>query len=849
MRKILTILLAVASVLTANAYRYVFSFHNTPLSKAIVEIGKSHPEANISFIYKELDHYTTSAKIHTDDLYDALRQIIGLNPVSIINSGNHYYIEALQRGVFRYIGRAVGSDGEPVVAATVMLLSPLDSTVLTYGITDAAGKFSIPCDRKGVIGKLSCLGYKTTSRRFSSFSVGTITMQEHAVALGSVTVEGDNARLYSDKAVFIPSARQKNAAQDAIDLLRHMAIPMLRVGFMSNSVKDNSGADVSIFINYMPASQEDLTGMLTSDVRKVEYLECPADPRFRGAMRAINFIVQEYEYGGYTKLRADEDFLTGLSSNVSLFSKFSYKRLTYDLFLGCNNWNDRHGYTDNEGIYSLKDADGSEYTLTRSETTDKAQSRQNNYPVTLRATYNTEKVQIRNTIGFSHTSNPEQDKSGQLTYSPGTDLDYYFNRDSRYHSNSLSYYGSYYFMCPRDIAIDINPQFSYSHNNDALVYSTSAMPDMIMRNARENACYSRGDAYISKSINQKHTFRFGIRGAYTLNKLNYIGNSIYSDKYHHAHVGWELAYKFNTSQVSLYTDAGFSWEQNDINGIKNNDTYPFIHLDFNYSIDTKNSLWAYFQLASNNPGIADKSSDVLQDNEFIYITGNPNLDNFRHVTFNASYTWFPSNMFGVSVYGNFYERFNRQMTVYEPYDDGRALLRSYVNDGNNIRSSVGLSASLKLFDKSLQLYASPSQHFYRSTGIYNKSYNPFQLEFQAFYYLKQFYFQAYYRAAVKYMDYDSPAIIKSRDFYVFGAGWSDSGWNIRIYACNIFSSSWEHSHTLIEAPLYRQNVTSFGSGFHARLNLSVTYSFGYGKKLQRGNEIGEQSGASSAILK
>ena len=43
--------------------------------------------------------------------------------------------------------------------------------------------------------------------------------------------------------------------------------------------------------------------------------------------------------------------------------------------------------------------------------------------------------------------------------------------------------------------------------------------------------------------------------------------------------------------------------------------------------------------------------------------------------------------------------------------------------------------------------------------------------------------------------------------------------------------------------------TIFGTNSHARLNLSVTYTFGYGKKVQRGNEVGEQSGASSAILK
>ena len=40
-------------------------------------LSKEHPEINISFIYKDLDNYKTSAKIHEDDAYEALRRTIG----------------------------------------------------------------------------------------------------------------------------------------------------------------------------------------------------------------------------------------------------------------------------------------------------------------------------------------------------------------------------------------------------------------------------------------------------------------------------------------------------------------------------------------------------------------------------------------------------------------------------------------------------------------------------------------------------------------------------------------------------------------------------------------------------
>ena len=76
MKTVLTIIMAVMTFISANAYKYSYTFTNTPISEAIVKISKDHPDINISFIYKELDNYKTSSRINTDDAYDALRRTI-----------------------------------------------------------------------------------------------------------------------------------------------------------------------------------------------------------------------------------------------------------------------------------------------------------------------------------------------------------------------------------------------------------------------------------------------------------------------------------------------------------------------------------------------------------------------------------------------------------------------------------------------------------------------------------------------------------------------------------------------------------------------------------------------------
>ncbi len=666
--------------------------------------------------------------------------------------------------------------------------------------------------------------------------------------LDEVVVEAQMQRTSSTSTTYIPTSKQKNASQNAVDLLRQMAIPQIQINPVSEAVTDNAGGEVAIFINYLEASREEMEGLRTPDVKKVEYLEFPTDPRFRGAQRVINIIVQEYAYGGYTKLTTNENFLVGFSSRNNIFSKFSYKKMTYDLYVGANNWNNHHIGNNVKGIYSLKDADGKDYQLIRTETLDDSHYKQNQYPVTFRATYASEKIQIRNTIGFIHLDIPVYDQRGNLTYQPGSEQNYTFNRSNPNRNNSLAYQGSFFFSLPKQFSIDISPRFNYTHSNDNLSYSTSNSPE-IVRNARENAYNYRVDAYLQKRIGQKHTAMLGVNGGDNINRLRYSGTNSYYDRFHNAFAAGMLCYNFQTQKISIYADAGVCWEGSDINGEKYNDTYPFTHINLRFSPNSKNAFSAYFQYATNSPGINQKASDILQENEYMYITGNPLLKNSRHVTLNVAYTWMPTNAFGMSAFSNFLEYFDRQIIIYEPYNNGQALIRNYRNSGNYIKEEIGLAANWKLLGGKLQLYASPKQSFYKSTGIYNKSYNPFTITAQATYYLNSIYFQAYYQSPGKQMFTSSPQIYKDRNFHSLTVGWANSDWNVRVMAANFFNKGWNSADIVTESPLYTEYRENIGTSSHPRINVTVTYTFGYGKKVRRGNEVSEQSGANSAIMK
>ena len=666
--------------------------------------------------------------------------------------------------------------------------------------------------------------------------------------LNEVVVKAQMQRTSPTSTTYTPTGKQKNASQNAIDLLRQMAIPQIQINPVSEAVTDNAGSEVAIFINYLEASKEEMEGLRTPDVKKVEYLEFPADPRFRGAQRVVNIIVQEYAFGGYTKLTTDENFLLGFSSRNNIFSKFSYKKMTYDLYVGANNWNNHHIGNNVKGIYSLKDANGKDYQLIRTETLDYSHYKQNQYPVTFRATYASEKIQIRNTIGFTHLDIPVYDQRGNLTYQPGSEQNYTFNRSNPNRNNSLAYQGAFFFSLPNQFAIDISPRFNYMHNNDYLAYSTSNSSE-IVRNARENAYNYRIDAYLQKRIGQRHTAMLGINGGDNINRLRYSGTNSYYDRFHNAFVAGLLGYQLASRKMRLYADAGVYWSQSDINGVVYTDTYPFVHLNLRYSPNSKNAISAFLQYANATPGISQKSPDVLQDNEYMFVTGNPLLENSRNLMFNLGYTWMPNNTFGLNAFGNFNSFFNRQMLTYEPYNNGMAIIKNYRNSGNFLKGEIGFAANWKLLGGKLQLYASPKQSFFKSTGVYNKSYAPFTVTAQATYYLNSFYFKAYYQSPGKQMFSSTPQIYKDRNFHSLTVGWANSDWNFRVMAANVFNKGWSSAEIVTESPLYTEYKENLGTSSHPRINVAVTYTFGYGKKVQRGNEVGEQSGAASAIIK
>lgn len=843
MKAFLTIMTAAVTFISAAAHDYSYSFDKTPVAEAIVRIGSEHPDINIAFIYKELDKYKTSAKILTDNPYDALRLTVGRNPISIIQKGNSYYIEAMQHGRLNFTGLTMGSDNEPVAAATVMLLSPQDSTVITYGISDAVGRFSIPCDRARVIAKLSCLGYKTTFKLLDSPSAGTIVMPRHALALDSLTVEHDYAHLYSDKSVYLPTAKQKNSAQTAEDLINRMAMPQLRIG---DEIKTTTGQPVEIYIDYIPATSAEMSGMRIADVRRVEYYDYPSDPRFGGNAHVINFIMQKYEYGGYVKGIYYDNFIT--SRQLNGYAKVQYKKMTYDWAGGAFYMDDRRDYENTYETFRLPQDDGRIKEFTRTSIVDKDKKRRNACWVSLKALYRTDKTVMSNMISADFDHTPERITQGTVTYKPAdfTTADYKSQQSDRV--NSLVYNAYWHFKLSQHNSLTFNPSYAYTHTSQNSLYDETGSA-AIINGASDDSHQAGGSIAFVHSFGKAGSLKIMCQGKFLKNKTRYIGTSTTSDKAMTCRLGPGTNYSYTDEKFYVNAGIGLSWDRSEYGTAKENSTAPWVRLALQYAFNPKNSVAADFSYEKSIPSSSYRSAAVVQSNPLMSYTGNPALVPYKSYQFSASYTLIPSNKFSFSTFAYSWIVGNRYVFDYEASPDG--LLRTVKQPmGDYAQWQYGVQGTARLLDNNLQLSLSCYIDQTRNGEPYNRTKSKLTGSLSTYYYLDKFYFGASYDAPSGYADGCMVGTwMTPRDSYTFQVGWADSRWNLRFFTRNFLRYDTYQTKGVMNSAYYdtvRYLYSSSSAGF---FQISATYTFGFGKKVKAENEAYQPTGASSGILK
>ena len=248
---------------------------------------------------------------------------------------------------------------------------------------------------------LMSVPFAAKSQTEASDSVRTHELQE-------LVVEGRTQRVIKFGVEYIPDKKTKKTSLDATSLLLHMQIPQLAVTPGTTTVTTASGKGVAMYIDYAPATEQDLQGLRPEDVVRVEVLNYPDDPRFQSAPHVVNFIMVHYEWGGYTKFSLQGRTLADNNTYGDVYSKFVYDKWTFDANASAG-WGHQNRYPAlSEQTYRDFDYGGRHFdeVKRKSESGNDYLKRTNSQWASLRATYRNDISFIQHMISFGRSSVP-----------------------------------------------------------------------------------------------------------------------------------------------------------------------------------------------------------------------------------------------------------------------------------------------------------------------------------------------------------------------------------------------------------------------------------------------------------
>lgn len=669
--------------------------------------------------------------------------------------------------------------------------------------------------------------------------------------LDEVIVEARTQRVIDRGVAYTPTNKTKKTATDATRLLELMNIPQLNITPGTMSVKTYAGKDVAMFIDFKEATDEDLQGLRPEDVLRVEVLQYPEDSRFGGQANVINFVMRKYEWGGYTKLTAKGTTLNINRGDGILYSKFVNKNWTFDAnATGSITHNDNYNSYNVETFRDISVGDRHFDAITRTSQSGANYLQQSNsQSATFRATYETKDIEIIHSVSYNRTATPLERDLSSVSYSQDIFSASQALSNESGQTITPSLRGYYYFAMPKNNTLIASWSFAYGSTRRNSTYQLGELTPIINNNNETSYAPTLIIQY-SKKFSHNNTFRTSLMTFNTIYHTDYEGSYNGLQKLLSSENMLFLEYMQNWKcGLSMYSRVGASYVIGRLNSINTLEQWnPRLGLQLDYKINEKHSASVEGWWGNNHPTPASSNSAIVQSNELLWLQGNPKLRNTTFITASASYTYIPTNKLSLSATAEYHGFLNKTAHDYFSMPGYDGLIRKEINSGDFHRYSGYLSATLKLFDNSLSLRASGQAERMVASGIDAQSMNLIAANLQANYYFRNFSFILYYQTPNRNLapfDYGFRYHYKST--YGILANYAIGDFKAGLQFRNWFNSNRYYAD--FDSNRYSAHGWVWSASLARSVQLTLSYTFPYGKKVKRNNEISESESAGSAILK
>lgn len=673
-----------------------------------------------------------------------------------------------------------------------------------------------------------------------------------SVNLQEVVVEGRTQRVVRFGVEYIPDKNTKKKSLDATDLLMHMQIPQLDVIPGSNSVKTAAGKDVSIFIDYVPATAQDLEGLRTEDVVRVEVLDYPDDPRFQSMPYVVNFIMQHYEWGGYTKISANGRTLADDVVKANAYSKFAYKKMVFDANAGAD-WYHLGRYSSKQTrVFRDVDYEGRKYDeLVRSSDYGKDYlERTNSQWASIRATYNSENVYVQHTLSFGRNATPVMKSISDVSFS----VPVLPSASARSQNSDQSLYpsieGYYFFTFPKGNSLMASWGFTFGSTKHTSSYRLGDLERIV--NDNDEKVYSPNvQLRYSKKFVHNNTFRTTLMTYNTEYDTEYAGSYEGRQKLLSSENMLFLEYmQYWNLGLSLYSRVGASYVIGRVNGVNTLEQWnPRLGLQLQYKINDNHSASLEGWWGNSHPQASTANDAMVQTNELMWLQGNPDLKNTIFASAKASYTYMPNNKFSLSANMEYEGNPDKQAFEFYSVPGFNGLVRKTINSGDAHSYSAWLSATVRFLDNSLVFRINGHAKRVVLTGCDSQSLNHLSASVYAQYSRNNWLAMLYYQSPQEELSaWSNGMTTKRRNQYGVMVNYAVRSFKASLEFRNWFDRN-VYGTTSFNSPRFSETTEWWDGASSRSVRLSISYTFSYGKKVNYGNELRQSGGVESAILK
>lgn len=671
----------------------------------------------------------------------------------------------------------------------------------------------------------------------------TDSTEYKTTVLEEVVVEGRTRIITNEGMSIIPNKEDKKFSYDAYSLLQQIQMPNVRV--QGESATTLSGEQVSFFIDFKPASESDVLSLRTKDVLRVEYMERPTDPRFLGNQNVVNFIMQQYEWGGYTALSAQQGF-TQPQGNYRLTSKMKYKGSTIDLFArGHFQTDPRVGSYTKEQFNDVM-FDGNRYDQIEKISDSHGHSKSRGFTGDFKITTNLNKEgsdYMVHGATIVYTRNPGSWSNSTVNYSPEITESSEAVSLSNGSNVSPRLFGNYYWNRGNN-SYFVNWSGSYAFNKGNSSYSENYFP-AIITDTREQSGTANINMYFSHQFSD---------GGYLSIVPALTGNWHFTD-YKGSYSGKQrlfstenlllVTYQKQISKVYINSFIGISYSSWKVNHDASVSKWnPRFNAFMTWSPNSKHRLGAEFAWGNSSPQTQFNNDAMIQTEPLKWIQGNPDLKVTDMSTAYLQYVFMPTQKLIFVAHGQidgFYH--TPQFNWIQAPDGLNGVLRTLSPDGEYIKSFCMIQCSYYP-TSSFNITGQGYYIYNRVRGINHESSDIFRCILYANYRVKNFGLSASVFSPVKSLDHSGFTTTKTPWAYDLSVTYSVNDFQAILSYGGSFEKR-RRTQSYSNSKYYSYFTNSFTTGM--KIALRLNYTFSYGKKVQR-TENNVDENINSAVL-